>query len=284
MLQHIAQRLDHYSEAEGKVARLVLDQPNAIADSAVGEVARLAQVSEPTVIRFCRSLGYRGWSDFKLRLAAGLMVGVPYVHSNLRPADAISTLAAKVFDNAVSALLRTRNDIDPERVDAAISLLCGARRIEFYGVGNSGIVAADAQHKFFRYDVATVAYADTHTQLMAASLLGPRDVLVAISHSGRSRELLDAVSLAAGNGCPIVAITASHTPLADMATVLLRADTQEDTEIYSPMLSRLVHLTIIDLLALGAALRRGAGISAVLEKTKQSLKRHRTAKTRTPRK
>lgn len=281
MLQHISQRLDHYSEAEGKVARLVLDQPNAIADSAVGEVARLAQVSEPTVIRFCRSLGYRGWSDFKVKLAASLMVGVPYVHSNLRPADPTSMLAAKVFDNAVSALLRTRNDIDPERVDAAIELLCGARRIEFYGVGNSGIVAADAQHKFFRYDVATVAYADTHTQLMAASLLGPRDVLVAISHSGRSRELLDAVSLAAGNGCPIIAITASHTPLADLAGVLLRADTQEDTEIYSPMLSRLVHLTIVDLLALGVALRRGAGISKVLEKTKKSLKRHRNARTRT---
>lgn len=277
LLQHIARRLERCSDAERKVATLILAQPNAIADSAVGEVARLAQVSEPTVIRYCRSLGYRGWSDFKIKLAASLLGGVPYVHSSLRPGDPTSMLAAKVFDNAVSALLRTRNDIDPGRVDAAIDLLCGARRIEFYGTGNSGIVAADAQHKFFRYDVATVAYADTHTQLMAASLLGPRDVLVAISHSGRTRELLDSAGLAARNGCPVIAITASHSPLAELATVLLRADTQEDTEIYSPMLSRLVHLTLVDLLALGVALRRGAGISTVLEKTKKSLKRHRRA-------
>src|SRR3546814_12609891 len=112
-----------------------------------------------------------------------------------------------------------------------------SRRIEFYGQGNSGIVAADAQHKFFRYDLCTVAYADTHIQMMAASMLGPRDALVAISHSGRSKDLLEAVAVARKNHCPVIAITASNTPLAQQATVLLRADTQEDTELYSPMLS-----------------------------------------------
>src|SRR3546814_3198151 len=125
------------------------------------------------------------------------------------------------------------------RISDWSSDVCSSDLIEFYGVGNSGIVAADAQHKFFRFDLATVAYSDSHVQLMAASLLGTSDVLVAISHSGRSRELLDAVRLARKNGCPIIAITATNTPLAELATVLLRADTQEDTEIYSPMISRL---------------------------------------------
>jgi RpiR family carbohydrate utilization transcriptional regulator len=171
----------------------------------------------------------------------------------------------------MSAFLRARNNINPDRIDDAIDLLLRARRIEFYGVGNSGIVAADAQHKFFRYDLATVSYSDSHVQLMAASLLSPADVLVAISHSGRSRELLDAVKLARKNGCPIVAITASSTPLAELATILLRADTQEDTDIYSPMISRMVHLALIDILALGIALRRGKGASLVLERTKKSL-------------
>jgi RpiR family carbohydrate utilization transcriptional regulator len=112
---------------------------------------------------------------------------------------------------------------------------------------------------------------------MAASLLGPNDVLVAISHSGRSRELLDAVKLALDNNCPVVAITASNTPLAQLATVMLRADTQEDTAIYSPMISRLVHLALIDVLALGLALKRGHDVSRVLEKTKQSLRDRRQA-------
>ena len=170
-----------------------------------------------------------------------------------------------------------RNDISPDQIDAAIGLLSNARRVEFYGVGNSGIVAADAQHKFFRFDMATVAYSDSHVQLMAASMLGPKDVLVAISHSGRSRELLDAVKLARKNGCPIIAISASNTPLADLATVMLRADTQEDTEIYSPMISRLAHLALIDVLALGVALKRGRQASRALEKTKRSLADRREA-------
>lgn len=277
MLAQIEQRLPSLSTAESKVAQLILAQTHAIAKSALGDVAQLAKVSEPTVIRFCRSMGYDGWPDFKIKLAASLMVGVPYVHSSLSANDGTAALAAKVLDNAVSALLRVRNDINADRLDDAISLLDNARRIEFYGVGNSGIVAADAQHKFFRFDVSTVAYSDTHTQLMAASLLGPNDVLVAISHSGRSRELLDAVKLALDNNCPVVAITASNTPLAQLATVMLRADTQEDTAIYSPMISRLVHLALIDVLALGLALKRGHDVSRVLEKTKQSLRDRRQA-------
>ncbi len=277
VLAQIRQQLSSLSTAERKVAQLILEQTHAVAKSALGDVARLAKVSEPTVIRFCRSMGYGGWPDFKIKLAASLMVGVPYVHSSLSAGDGTAVLAAKVLDNAVSALLRVRNDINAERLDTAIGLLAGARRIEFYGAGNSGIVAADAQHKFFRFDLSTVAYADSHTQLMAASLLSPRDVLVAISHSGRSRELLDAVKLALKNGCPVVAITASNTPLAQLATVMLRADTQEDTEIYSPMISRLVHLALIDVLALGVALKRGNDVSRVLEKTKRSLRNRRQA-------
>jgi RpiR family carbohydrate utilization transcriptional regulator len=271
MLAAIRRQLAELSAAECRVAELVLQHPSDAAKSAVGDIARRAGVSQPTVIRFCRSMGCAGWPDFKVRLAASLMSGIPYVHSSLRDGEPTAELASKVFDNAVSALLRARNDLNPGLVDEAVALLAHARRIEFYGQGNSGIVADDAQHKFFRYDLNTVAYSDTHVQMMAASMLGPRDVLVAISHSGRSKDLLDAVATARRNGCPIIAITASHTPLAQAASVLLRADTQEDTELYSPMLSRLVHLAIIDLLALGVAVALGRDISRVLERTKKSL-------------
>ncbi|MGB5808639.1 transcriptional regulator HexR [Castellaniella sp.] len=271
ILPELRARLPGLSRAAARVARLAIAHPGDVARMTIGEIAQAAEVSEPTVIRFCRSLGHAGWPDFKVRLAASLMTGVPYVHSSLRPDESVAGLTGKVFDNAVSALLRVRDALDPAAVESAIDLLTQARRIEFYGVGNSGIVATDAQHKFFRFDLAVAAYADSHTQAMAASLLGPTDVLVAISHSGRSRELLDAVDLAWANGCPIIALTASGTPLAERATLILRADTQEDTALYSPMISRLAHLTLIDVLALGVALRRGDQASRLLEKTKKSL-------------
>ncbi|CAM3770642.1 Phosphogluconate repressor HexR, RpiR family OS=Castellaniella defragrans (strain DSM / CCUG 39792 / 65Phen) OX=1437824 GN=BN940_05106 PE=4 SV=1 [Castellaniella denitrificans] len=271
ILPELRARLPRLSRAAARVARLAIAHPGDVARMTIGEIARAAEVSEPTVIRFCRALGHAGWPDFKVRLAASLMAGVPYVHSSLRPDESVAGLTGKVFDNAVSALLRVRDALDPAAVESAIDLLARARRIEFYGVGNSGIVAADAQHKFFRYDLAVAAYSDSHVQAMAASLLGPADALVAISHSGRSRELLEAVGLARANGCPLIAVTASGTPLAELATLHLRADTQEDTALYSPMLSRLAHLAIIDVLALGVALRRGDQASRVLEKTKKSL-------------
>ncbi|MEO6983921.1 MAG: SIS domain-containing protein, partial [Paralcaligenes sp.] len=264
MLTKIEHQLPALSGAERKVAQYILEQPDEVVKLAVGDMAQRAQVSQPTVIRYCRSMGYRGWPDFKLKLAASIMGGMPYAHSALRVGDPTSVLAAKVFDNAITALLRARNDISADRIDAAIALLAAARRIEFFGLGNSGIVAVDAQHKFFRYDLAAVAYCDTHVQLKAASLLGPKDVLVAISHSGRSTDLLEAISLARKNKCPVIAITASNTPLAAQASVFLRADTPEDTDLYSPMLSRLVHLAMIDLLALGVAFAHGGSVSGML--------------------
>ncbi len=275
MLERIKSQSESLSAAERKVSELVLGQPNQVIQATVADIAQKAGVSQPTVIRFCRSLGCTGLPDFRLKLAGSLVAGVPYVHSSVRPGDPTSELSAKVFDNAVSALLKCRNDVSPAMLDAAIGLLAKARRIEFYGLGNSGIIAADAQHKFFRFDIPAVSYADPHVQAMAASLLGPRDVLVAISTSGRSSELLDAVEIARSNRCPVVAITSSGTPLARLATVPLLADTQEDTEIYSPMLSRIVHLVMIDVLAVGVALKHGPGLSATLEKTKRSLKRRR---------
>ena len=143
ILPELRARLPRLSRAAARVARLAIAHPGDVARMTIGEIARAAEVSEPTVIRFCRSLGHAGWPDFKVRLAASLMAGVPYVHSALRPDESVAGLTDKVFDNAVSALLRVRDALDPAAVESAIGLLARARRIEFYGVGNSGIVAAD---------------------------------------------------------------------------------------------------------------------------------------------
>lgn len=272
MLERIRAQLPDLSGAERKVAELALAQPYTVMQAAVADIAASAGVSQPTVIRFCRSMGCSGLPDFKLKLAGSLVTGVPYVHSSVRPEDPTSEVAAKVFDNTVSALLKSRNEVNPAAVEQAVDLLSHARRIEFYGLGNSGIIAADAQHKFFRFGIPTVAYADTHIQTMAASVLGPGDVMVAISNSGRTVELIGAAEVALAAGASVVAITASGSPLARLATVTLAADTREDTETFSPMISRIVHLVMIDILAVGVALRQGPALIAQLEKSKQSLR------------
>jgi len=275
LLERVRLELANLSAAERKVAELVLAQPYTVMQEAVGEIARRAGVSQPTVIRFCRSLGVSGLSEFKLKLAASLMPGVPYVHATVRPDDAMTDIAAKVFDNTVAALIGCRNQVDPASVEAAVEVLNGARRVEFYGLGNSGITAADAQHKFFRFGLPTVSYNDPHVQAMAATLLGEGDVVVAISNTGRTVDLIEAVTLAHDNGATVIAITKPHSPLAECADLVLAADVPEDADTYSPMLSRLVHLVLIDVLAVGVALKRGPELIPQLERVKRSLTRKR---------
>ncbi|MGD8430934.1 MAG: SIS domain-containing protein, partial [Ectothiorhodospiraceae bacterium] len=147
-----------------------------------------------------------------------------------------------------------------------------ASRIEFYGHGASGVVAMDAQHKFFRLGVPTVAYSDPHVHSMSASILPADAAVVAISHTGRSLDLLDSVELAREAGARVVGITAAGSPLAERCDVALFADVHEDTDIYTPMTSRIAHLAILDVLSVGVALRKGPELLELLERTKNKLR------------
>lgn len=276
MLSQISEQLESLSGAERKVAEVALAEPKWFVHAAVAEIAERAKVSQPTVIRFCRSLNYKGLPEFKLSLSASIShSGLPFVHEELNIDDGMGDVMAKVLGNTAAALLGARRSLKEDELENAIAVLTHARRIEFYGLGNSGIVAQDAQHKFFRFGISTVAYSDTHIQLMAASVLSSHDVLVVISNSGSSIEVLDAVSIAKENGAQVIAITRSDSPLAQLADCVLALVVQEDSNRYTPMISRLLQLAIIDILAIGLALRLGETASLQLEKGKRSVRRHR---------
>ena len=286
MLERVLAALPALPPAEQRVAKLVLADPRSFASLPVSELAERSHVSKPTVIRFCRSVGYDGLADFKLKLAGAVNEGVPFVHRAVDEDDKAGDIMVKVIDNSVSALLKYRNNAAShafERAIAALAAACGqGRRIEFYGVGNSGIVAEDAQHKFFRLGVAASAVSDGHVQVMSATMLQPGDCAVIISNSGRSRDLLDAAEIARRKGATTIVITASGSPLAHASSspqhVLLAADHPEDYDRYSPMVSRLLHLVIIDILTTGVALRLGASLRPMLAEIKRNLRAKRYAK------
>jgi RpiR family carbohydrate utilization transcriptional regulator len=255
--------------SERAVAAYVLRHPNLVIDLSLPEVAAKAGVSQPTVARFCNAMGFSGYREFKLRLAQSLANGVPFVHRDVSMQDTAADVGAKVFDRAISALVAARNHLDPAAIERAVELLSRAKRIEFYGAGNSGIVAFDAQHKFFRLGAPTVAYSDPHVHVMAASLLGKGDVVVAISGTGASSDVVHSVEVAREAGAEVVAITASNSALARLASVALLADVPEDLDVYAPMTSRLVHLAIIDVLAVGVAIKRGPALGEKLKRAKQ---------------
>jgi len=280
MLDRVKACLPALAPAEQRVGKLVLADPRAFASLPVAALADRAHVSKPTVVRFCRSLGYDGLSDFKLKLAGSVNEGVPFIHRSVDADDRPAEVMVKVIDNTVAAFLKYRNDASTVAIERASEALVSAgrrqRRIEFYGVGNSGIVAQDAQHKFFRLGVHTAACSDGHMQVMSASLLGPDDCVVVISNSGRTRDLMDACDIARRKGATTIVITASGSPLAAQGQIHLAADHPEGYDRYSPMVSRLLHLAIIDVLATCVALRIGSEtLQPVLQDMKNSLRSKR---------
>ena len=281
MLDRIKASLPSLAPAEQRVGKLVLADPRAFANLPITELADRAHVSKPTVVRFCRSVGYDGLSDFKRKLAGSVSEGVPFVHRSVDVDDKTSDVLVKVIDNTVAAFLKYRNDASSFSVQKATDALAAAstdnKRIEFFGVGNSGIVAQDAQHKFFRLGVNTVAYSDGHMQVMSASMMGPGDCVVVISNSGRTRDLMDACDIARKNGATTIVITASGSPLASAGHIHLAADHPEGYDRYSPMVSRLLHLMIIDILATCLALRIGGKLQPMLKEMKNNLRSKRYA-------
>jgi RpiR family carbohydrate utilization transcriptional regulator len=282
MLDRIKACLPSLAPAEQRVGKLVLSDPRSFAKLPVSELADRAHVSKPTVVRFCRSVGYDGLSDFKLKLAGNVSEGVPFIHRSVDADDKTSDITVKVIDNTVAAFLKYRNDASTAMIEKTVTALVNAytqgKRIEFYGVGNSGVVAQDAQHKFFRLGIHTIAYSDGHMQVMSASVLGPGDCVVIISNSGRTRDLMDACDIARKHGATTIVITASGSPLAAAGHIHLAADHPEGYERYSPMVSRLLHLLIIDILATCVALSIGGDkLQPMLREMKNNLRSKRYA-------
>ena len=279
MLDRIKASLPSLAPAEQRVGKLVLKDPRAFANLPVTQLADRAHVSKPTVVRFCRSVGYDGLSDFKLKLAGSVSEGVPFIHRSVDPDDKTTDVMVKVIDNTVAAFLKYRNDASASALDQAVQALAQThstgKRIEFYGVGNSGIVAQDAQHKFFRLGMNTIAYSDGHMQVMSASMLSQGDCVVVISNSGRTRDLMDACDIAKKRGATTIVITASASPLANAGQIHLTADHPESYDRYSPMVSRLLHLLIIDILATTVALRIGETLQPALREMKNNLRNKR---------
>ena len=187
------------------------------------DLAQQAGVSEPTVVRFCRAVGCRGFQDFKLALAQQLASSPSYGQIAVTDTDSTREYTHKVFDSTVDTLLKVRDSLMLENLEAAVAAICNAQRVEFYGFGASAAVAFDAQHKFFRLQITSAAYSDPHLQNMSATSLHAGDVVVAISQSGRTKALLDSMDLVKERGVLLLVWRPVIHPLPERPILLLRS-------------------------------------------------------------
>ncbi|HIG8162084.1 TPA: MurR/RpiR family transcriptional regulator [Klebsiella pneumoniae] len=272
MLEKIQSRLEHLSKSERKVAEVILATPEQAIHSSIAALALEAGVSEPTVNRFCRSLETRGFPDFKLHLAQSLAHGTLYVNRNVDEDDSVESYTGKIFESAMASLDQVHHSLDMSAVNRAVDLLTQAKKIAFFGLGSSAAVAHDAMNKFFRFNVPVIYSDDIVLQRMSCMNCDDDDVVVIISHTGRTKSL---AQLARENDAMVIALTSAGTPLAREATLAITLDVPEDTDIYMPMVSRLAQLTVIDVLATGFTLRRGAKFRDNLKRVKEALKESR---------
>ncbi len=271
ILSAIRSSMSNLRNSEKKVAECVLKDPDAAMRSTITDLAERAAVSEPTVIRFCRQLGLSGYMELRLSLANALPTS-KYIVENVSAEDRLPDIFHKLFTSAKDAFNNTMNNLDLKTLELAANTLAGADRIEFYGLGGSGVVAMDAHHKFFRIGVPCIAYDDPHMQVMSAALLTEKDAVVAISHTGSTKDILESVKVAKKTGAAVIGITGSKkTPLAKYCDYAISVNSQEVALRLAPMTSRLVQLAIIDVLFVSIAMRDFDVIKEKLDKVKMTL-------------
>ncbi|AIA71283.1 hex regulon repressor [Pectobacterium atrosepticum SCRI1043] len=275
MLEKIQSHLELLSKSERKVAEVILSTPQTAIHSSIATLAKMADVSEPTVNRFCRRLETKGFPDFKLHLAQSLANGTPYVNRNVEEDDSVDAYTSKIFESAMAGLEQVKSSLDIAAVNRAVDLLTQAKKISFFGLGASAAVAHDAMNKFFRFNIPVVYFDDIVMQRMSCMNSSDGDVVVLISHTGRTKSLVEMAQLARENDATVIAITSDGTPLAREASLALRLDVPEDTDVYMPMVSRIAQLTLIDVLATGFTLRRGEKFRDNLKRVKEALRESR---------
>jgi len=268
-------RIDEGHRAEVRLIEVILGDMHFATTAPISDIAQRAGVSEPTVTRLARSLGFSSTREMKVHMAQALALGGAY----LRPAD---TIEGNHTSNQVIATICSRAHAALDLISVALArsdltglgeTIAKASRIMIYGTGgNSSMAAVELQNRLFRLGLNSTAYADPQLQSMSASVSDKRTVVVAFSTSGRARSVLDAVAVARQYGATCIAVTTPDTPLAGAVQHLVPFVFEEDQALlYKPSASRYAMLAVVDILAMATAEAIGPSVLEVLRRVRQSL-------------
>ena len=251
-------------------AWIVANMAQAI-DASIQEVAEAVGVSQPTVIRFCRSMDTSGFRDLRKHLIAAQHRPDSYSHTDVEVSDGADSAAAKVVESSIRALVDLRAFVGAMPFNDAVQTMRTARQFVFAGLGASGHVIQDARHKFFRLGIPCGTALDAQTIRQHAAIAQADDVFLAVSHTGKWPDLVESMAVARGRGATVVAFTDPQSPLAEVASLVFGSHPTEDTSVFTPMTSRLMQLTLLDALQVALALELGSAAEENLRQTKLAL-------------
>lgn len=245
--QKIRGKMNHLTNTEAKIAKYVLDNYDSVLSSNITELAEKAGVSDASVVRFCKSLGYKGYQDFKINAARDILPREKHLNPSLEPSDDMGTICKKIFGTEVAVLDRTLAGLDMKAVEQAAYMIRDAKKIVVFGSGGSLLVGKDAQHKFLKIGIQVYVYEDMDMQLMASSLMKEDEVALCISHSGYNSNIVSCMKNAGENGAGRIALVSQgKTPVSKNADIVLYTASEETIFKSESVSTRIAQLAIID--------------------------------------
>ena len=267
----------HMTRTEKRIADYVSAHVSEVMDQTISELAAAVGSSEITISRFCKKLGFGGLQSFKIALAAKLYTQTETVYQDIDAADTNEIIVQKVFRNIMDGLQDTLKLLDYAAIERAALLIRSARRIAVYGFGNSATVCRDIETRFLRFGMVVQAYSDAHQQATSASLLTGKAVVIAVSHTGATLELIDTVRTARAAGAAVIIITShAHSPLAKLGDIVLHGMGREVHYSSEAVSSRLIHMAITDALYTVIAMQSPKDYRRNLQKMRAVIAKKRT--------
>ncbi len=274
----VKEAMQSLAPKEQKVAGFILDFPEEVIVMSIDELAAACSTSTASVVRLCKSVGYSGFKEFSRVLESDLAKQQStIVYEEIRPGDSLEAIVSSVGKSDMKAIEGTLSLVDLDSLDKAVDALCAAPRIDFYGVGSSGLVAMDASNKFIRINKFTIAHADPHEQILSATSLRPGDAAVFFSYSGETRDTLETCEIVKSTGAAVITVTRyGKNRLSELADIRLFTTSAESMIRSGAMGSRIGQLTMVDILYTAVSSRLYDHVKPYLDKTRLTSQRKRS--------
>jgi DNA-binding MurR/RpiR family transcriptional regulator len=267
----IKNNMPHFSKSEKKVADFVLNNPKQVVMSSGEELSAATDTSISAITRFCKRIGYSGFQEFKIILSQNIAEPLRSIHEDILLSDDVENLKQKITQANIHALETTLHVLDNKAIEETINYLIDADTIAFFGMGGSGTIALDAQHKFLRTGKRCIASVDKHMQLIYSSMFTKKDVMVGITHTGYNKDMYEVFKTAKKNATVIAITHNSASPISKLSDITLFTSSKETSYRPESLSSRIAALNIIDILYVGYGLQIHEYMTQNLEKIRRAI-------------
>ena len=238
-----------------KSDKILIEYINSVKDTvlykSISEIAKESELGEATITRFTKKLGYSGFQEFKIILAKELSIQEErnILHTSISCFENVHETANKLLHSTIDVLEQTISTLDASMVDSCASAILASKKIYLIGIGHSGMIAMDFNYKLMRTGLNTFPISDSHTMLMMASIMNEGDVVLAISHSGQTKEIIQTARVAQQQGAKIISLTEDKSNnLRDIADIQLTYCSNETLFEAGSFNSKIPQMFILDLI------------------------------------